>query len=182
MATPQNKGNKNQHQVWIKQNTDANFAYFFTSEDDFYIYLTGVVSKKNTDFTFTSFSTDELNAIKAKFIADNQLLLGVEALQLIISNPSFVDIDIDIADLTPNTLDMRSAISLVLKEYLSLLAIKKYLSGGLTEIGADKLKSIALLAIDSNGTSPSFSDLTVTGSGGLDSDSKKPILGTIYYS
>lgn len=182
LATPQNKGNLNQHRTWIKQNTDANYVYFFTSEDSFYIYLNGIISKRNADFSFTNFTSDELLAIKNKFISQNQLLLGVDALQLSVSNPTFVNINITIADLSPNTLEMKNKITLVLKEYLSLLPIKKYLASGLPEISSDKLKSIVALVRDSNGASPAITALTPSGGSGLDSDVKKPILGSITFS
>lgn len=182
LATPQNKGNLSQHRTWIKQNTDANYVYFFTSEDSFYIYLNGIISKRNSDFSFTNFTVDELLAIKNNFVSQNQLLLGVDALQLTLSNPTFVNINVTIVDLSPDTLEMKNKITLVLKEYISLLPIKKYLASGLPEISASKLESVVALVRDSNGATPSITSLTVSGGAGLDSDVKKPILGTITFS
>lgn len=181
LANPQNKGNRRQHQSWVKQNTDADYAYFFTSEDDLNIYLTGAISKLNDSFDFTNFTSDELLAIKADFISNNQLLLGVEALDLTIQNPTFVSLNITISDLLPYTTKMQSAINLVLKQYLALLPIKKLLSSTLVEVGDDKMKQIASMARDSNGRTPTFSELVVSGAGSLNTDIKKPILGAITY-
>ena len=181
LANPQNKGNRRQHQSWIKQNTDANYAYFFTSEDTINLYLTGAISKIDDSFSFTNFTSDELLAIKTKFISNNQLLLGVDALNLNIVNPTFVSLNIAINDLIPYTIEMQSAINLVLKEYMSLLPIKNLMSSGLTEVSDDKIKQIAALARDSNGRTPTWSSLVVSGESGLDSDLKKAILGTVTY-
>lgn len=182
LTTPQNKGNRFQHQSWTKQNTAANFVYFFPSEDDFYLYLTGVISKKSSTFDFTNFSVDELAAIKQLFIDNNQLLLGVTALNLTITNPSFVNINLTITSLVPNTLEMQTAVNNVVKEYLSLIPIKFYMSGALSEINSDKLKTIVSIARDSNGVTPTFASLSVSGSGSLTTDISKPILGTITYA
>lgn len=181
LAEPQNKGNRRQHQTWTIQNTDANFANFFTYEDDFNLYLTGVVSKKDSSFNFTNFTVGELAAIKSLFISQNQLILGIESLQLSIENPSSVDIDFTITNLSPNTLEMQNKINLVLKEYLSLLSINFLLSSSKVELSSSKIESIAYLARDNNGETPSFSSITVSNVANLDDNTKKPILGTITY-
>ena len=170
LTTPQNKGNRFQHQSWTKQNTAANFVYFFPSEDDFYLYLTGVISKKSATFDFTNFSVDELAEIKQLFIDNNQLLLGITALNLTITNPSFVNINLTITSLVPNTLEMQAAVNKVVKEYLSLIPIKFYMSDDLSEINSDKLKTIVSIARDSNGVTPTFASLSVSGSGSLTTD------------
>jgi len=109
---PQNKGNRFQHQSWIKQKTDANYAYVYTEEDDIYVYLKAVISKLNKDtYTFTNFTNDELTNIKNSFISNNQLLLGIDAVQTSFINPTFVSINISITGLTPNTNDMKVAIA-----------------------------------------------------------------------
>lgn len=180
---PQNKGNRFQHQSWLKQNTDANYVYVYTYEDDFYLYLVAVISKLNKDiYTFTNFTNDELTNIKNSFVANNQLLLGIEDLQTSFINPTFVNLNIAITGLTPNTNDMKNAISQVLKQYISLTPIKKYLEAGLPEFSNDKIKQIVYLARDNSGNTPNLTNLIVSGSGGLDSNNKKAILGTISYS
>ena len=181
LGNPQNKGNRRQHQSWIKQNTDANYAYFFTSEDAINLYLTGAISKIDESFSFTNFTSDELLAIKTKFISKNQLLLGVDALNLNIVNPTFVSLNIAINGLIPYTIEMQNAINLVLKEYMSILPIKKLMSSGLVEVSDDKIKQVAALARDSNGRTPTWSSLVVSGESGLDSNLKKAILGTVTY-
>lgn len=180
LATPQNPGNIKQHEIWVEQNTDANFVNFFQSEDAIDLFLTGVVSKIDSNFDFTNFSVNELDEIKNQFITANQLILGIESLNLSIVNPSFVNINISISSLTPNTLDMKSSIDLVIKEYISLLPVKKLLS--LSQLSDAKMATIATLAVDSSGNSPSFDSLSVSGTGGLDSDTKKPILGVVTYA
>ena len=154
----------------------------FPSEDDFYLYLTGVISKKNATFDFTNFSVDELAEIKQLFIDNNQLLLGVTALNLTITNPSFVNINLTITSLVPNTLEMKAAVNKSVKQYLSLIPIKFYMSDALSEINSDKLKTIVSIARDSNGVTPTFASLSVSGSGSLTTDISKPILGTITYA
>lgn len=181
-TTPQNKGNKTQHQVWMKQNTEAKFCYFFTYEDLINIYLTGVISKFDDNYNLIDFTTDELNEIKAKFIADNQLILGIESMNLSILNPSKININISITDLSPNTLDMKNSIAKILRQYLALLPIQKYLASGKPEISADKIKSIIYLARDSLGNTPNLTGVSVSGGSSLDASIKKPVLGTISYS
>lgn len=183
LQKPQNKGNKYQHQSWITNKTDANYAYVYIHEDNLYIYLNCVVSKLNeNNYTFTDFTNDELTAMKEYFINNNQLLLGVDALQLSFINPTFVSINISIAELSPNTNDMKLAIESLLREYLSLTSIKKYLTPGLNELSASKIERIISLARDSAGNIPEFGTVTITGSSGLDEDDKKAILGTISYT
>lgn len=182
LSNPENKGNLNQHRSYIKQKTDVNFVYFFTSEDQLYIYLTGVISKYDKNFTFSNYSVNELNDIKAQFIFDNQLLLGVDALQLSITNPSFVNIDITITDLIPNTLEMRDIINLLLKEYIAKLPIKFYLNAGFPELSSDKIKSIINLARNGAGQTPNITSVVVTGTGGLTNNISKPILGAVTYA
>lgn len=180
---PQNKGNRFQHQSWIKQNTDANYVYVYTEEDDLYVYLKAVISKLNTEtYTFTNFSNDELTNIKNSFINNNQLLLGIDAIQTSFINPTFISINISITGLIPNTNDMKSAISELLSQYIALTPITKYLSVGLTELGSDKIKNLVYLARDSAGNTPNFSSLLVSGASGLDANNKKAVLGTISYS
>ena len=182
LSNPENKGNLNQHRSYIKQKTDVNFVYFFTSEDALYIYLTGVISKYDKNFTFSNYSVNELNDIKAQFIFDNQLLLGVDALQLSITNPSFVNIDITITDLIPNTLEMRDIINLLLKEYIAKLPIKFYLNAGFPELSSDKIKSIINLARNGAGQTPNITSVVITGTGGLTNNISKPILGAVTYA
>ena len=180
---PENKGNRFQHQAWLKQNSDVNYAYVYTTEGDFYINLICVVSILNkTTWAFSSLSNDELTALKTKFVSNNQLLLGISAVNLSVINPTFVNINITITGLSPNTTDMKNAINLLLKEYIATLPIKKYLVSGFPELTSDKLKQITYLVRDNNGQIPSFTGLSVSGTGSLDADSKKPILGTITYS
>lgn len=181
LAEPQNKGNRRQHQTWALQKTDANFANFFAYEDDFNLYLVGVISKKDSSFNFSNFTVSELTTIKNLFISQNQLILGIDSLQLSIENPSFVSIDLTISDLSPNTLEMQSEINLVLKEYLSLLPINYLLSSSKVELSSAKIQSIASLARDSNGVTPSFSSISVSNVSSLDANTKKPILGTVTY-
>lgn len=180
---PQNKGNRFQHQSWIEQNTDSNYTYVYKYEDDFYVYLVCVVSKLNEEtYTFSNFTNDELTNIKNSFISNNQLLFGIDALQLSFVNPTFINIDISITSLTPNTNEMKTAISDLLRQYLALTPIKKYLNSGLPELSADKIKQLIYLARDSAGNTPNFDNVTVSGTGSLNADSKKAILGTISYS
>ncbi len=180
---PQNKGNRFQHQSWIKQKTDANYVYVYTEEDDLYVYLKAIVSKLDHDtYTFTNFSNDELTNIRSSFISNNQLALGINAIQTSFLNPTFVSINISIAGLSPSTNEMKSAISELLAQYIALTPIKKYLSVGLSELSSDKIKNLVYLARDNSGNTPTFSSLLVSGASGLDSNAKKAILGTITYS
>jgi uncharacterized phage protein gp47/JayE len=183
LTYPQNKGNRFQHQSWIKAKSDVNYAYTYQSEDDFYIYVNCIVSKLNkSTWVFTNLTNDELVDLKALFIANNQLALGCSAVNLSFVNPTFVNINITITGLSPATNEMKTAINILLKEYIARLPIKYYLSAGLSELLADKLKQITYLVRDGNGTTPSITNLTVSGASGLDSNNKKPILGTITYS
>lgn len=180
---PQNKGNQFQHQSWIKQNTDANYAYVYTEEDDLYLYLKAVISKLNTEtYTFSNFTNDELTNIKNSFIKNNQLPLVINALQTSFLNPTFVSINITITGLTPNTNDMKRAISEILSQYIAITPIKKYLSVGLTELSSDKIKNLIYSARDNAGNVANVSSVLVSGASGLDQNNKKAVLGTIIYS
>lgn len=180
---PQNKGNRFQHQSWIKQNTDANYVYVYTEEDDFYVYLKAIVSKLDeSTYTFVNFTNTELDSLKESFINNNQLMLGIESLQTSFINPTFVNINVNIQNLSPSTNDMKLAISNILRQYLALTPVKKYLTDGNPELEADKIKQIIYLARDNSGNTPSFTSVIVSGSTSVDSNEKKAILGTISYS
>lgn len=179
LAFPQNKGNRFQYQSYIKQNTSANFAYFFAIVDSLTINLVGVISTYDTNFNFTDFTLDQLTDITAKFIADNQILLGIEAVNLQITNPTFVPINISIPSLLPNTLAMKDAVTQILKEYIGRLAVNYYLSPEHSELSVTKIAQIAGMARDNQGNTPTFATPIVTGVSALDADIKKPILGTI---
>ena len=181
LQNPQNPGNIYQHVSWVLQNTDANYCYFFNSEDALYLYLTAVVSKMKDDYLFEDFSNDELSNMKLKFIDNNQFCLsGVSALQLSFSNSTRVNINISINGLSPNIVSMKAAINKKLKEYIALLPIKFYLQS--SQLSADTLSSIARSARDISGATPSITSVSVSGAGSLDANTKKPILGTVTYA
>lgn len=182
LSKPQNPGNLNQHNSWVIQESIANYSYFFTSSDALNYYLTGVVSILNSDSTFTDLTVDQIATLKADFIAANQVFLGFEEVNLTITNPSFIDINLDIADLDIATIDMKDSITEVIRTYMALLPINALLSDAKSELSTSKIESIVLKAVDSNGQSPTFTSITVNNVGNLDSDIKKPILGSISYS
>lgn len=177
---PQNPGNVYQHITWIKQNTDANYCYFYNNTDDEYLYLTSVVSKLSEDYYFTNFTTLELSNMKAKFIDNNQFTLsGVDSLQLSFVNPTFVDIDITINDLTPLSNSMKTSINNRLRAYIALLPINFYLQDG--QLSANKISSVVSGARDEAGNVPSFTSISVTGAS-FSSNSEKPRLGVVSYA
>lgn len=180
-AYPENVGNIYYLNYWIIQNTTANYCYNFNSEDSLYLYLTSVVSKIDDSYNFINFSNSELDAIKSKIIINNRFSLsGVDALQFTVVNPSFVNINISISDLSPNSIAMKTAIEQKFKSYLALLPIKFFLQD--SQISVDKIRSVLSMVRDSTGKIPSFGAVGITGTSNLNSNIKKPILGTIIYS
>lgn len=178
---PENHGNLYYQNYWITQNTDPNFCYTFNSEDSLYLYLTSVVSSIDDNYDFTDYTTDELAAIRSEVINNNKFSLsGVSALQFTVVNPTFVEIDIDIEDLSPLSTAMKEAISDTLKQYLALLPINFFLKS--SQISVDKIRSVLSTVRDSTGKIPSFGTVTVGNVSSLDANIKKPILGDITYS
>lgn len=177
---PQNIGNIYQQNTWVQQNTDANYTYFFNSENDYYLYLTAVVSKLSDDYYFTNFTTDELNNMKAKFIDNNQFSLnGVDGLQLSFVNFTPVNINITINGLTPASTSMKTAIQNRLRAYIALLPINFYLKSG--QLSNDKISSVISGARDESGNVPSFTSVVISGAS-FSSNTQKPILGAISYA
>lgn len=177
---PENLGNLYYLNTWVGQNTDANYCYHFNSEDNLYLYLTSVVAKINSDYSFTNFTNDELNAIKSKIILNNRFSLsGVSALQFTVQNPSFVNINVAINGLSPNSMAMKQAIEKKLREYIALLPIKFFLLT--SQLSNDKIYNVVTSTRDSSGKVPTITSVVVSGASGLDSNTKKPILGTITY-
>lgn len=182
LENPTNAGNRFQHQSWLKQNTTANYAYVFQDQDTFYNYVYCIISQLNeTTLNFTNFSVQELADIKASFLANNQLPLGSSGNQTVVSNPSFVNINITINGLSPNTVAMQNQVKLELKRYINLLPIKKYLSSGLSELGNAKIENIIINTRDVNGLNPSFTSVVITGTGNITTNINKPILGTVLF-
>lgn len=177
---PQNSGNPFQHASWIKNNTTANFAYFFMEETSTQLLTKGIIGKYDELYNFTNFTTQELNQIKDRFASDNQIIFGSTYNNLYIQNPTYVGLNIQISNLSPNTLEMKNAISKILKEYLAKLPIKFYLTNALSEVSNDKLSKVASSARDSNGNNPTLS-LVVVNVASLNSNITKPILGNITY-
>lgn len=177
---PQNAGNLYQHTSWTGQNSDANYCYFFNHEDDSYLYLTAVVSKLNSSYTFTNFTTEELDYIKDKFIDNNQFpLSGTSSLQLSFVNFSPVSINITITGLTPLSNSMKSAVENRLKDYIALLPIKFYLQTA--QLSAAKITSVISGVRDSAGNTPSVTSVSVSGAS-FSNNIQKPILGTVSYA
>lgn len=177
---PQNAGRHSQHTSWVQQNSDSNYTYFYNSEDDYYLYLTAIVSKMSDDYYFTNFTTDELAAMKAKFIDNNQFIFaGVSALQLSFVNFTQVTIGITINGLSPTSTSMKTAIKDRLRAYIALLPISFYLKAA--QLSSDKISSVISGARDEAGNVPSFTSVTVSGAT-FTSDSQKPILGTVLYA
>lgn len=182
LENPTNAGNRYQHQSWLKQNTSANYAYVFQDEDTFYNYVYCVISQINeATLNFTNFSIQELNTIKADFLSDNQLPLGCSGNQTVVQNPSFVNINITINGLSPATVAMQNQVKLELKRYINLLPIKKYLTSGLPELSTSKIENIITNTRDTNGQTPSFTGVIVSGVGGITTNTTKPILGTVVF-
>jgi len=179
-AFPENLGNIYYLNFWIKQNTNANYCYNFNSEDSLYLYLTSVVSKLDDEYNFTNFTLEELSAIRSQIIAANRFSLsGVDALQFQVVNPTFSNINISIADLSPDSVAMRAAISAKMKAYIALLPIKFFLKN--SQLSVDKIRSLLSTVRDSTGRIPSFGSVNVTGLNNLDTNTKKPVLGNITY-
>lgn len=177
-AFPENAGNLYYLNNWILQNTNANYCYCFNSEDAMYLYLTGVVSKINSDYSITAFSSVELEQIKSSVILNNRFSLsGVDALQFAIVNPTLVSMDISISGLSPNTIEMKNAIQLQLRKYLALLPIKFFLKDG--QISNSAIESVIRSVRDSSGRSPIISSASISGT--LSTNTSKTILGTISY-
>lgn len=177
---PTNAGNIYQHIIWTEQNTNANYCYFYNSEDDDYLYLTSVVSKLSDDYYFTNFTILELSDMKAYFVDSNQFSLsGVDALQLSFVNPTFVEVDITINDLTPLSNSMKTAINDRLRAYIALLPVNFYLQAG--QLSSDKISSVVSGARDEAGNVPSFSSVSITGAS-FTTNSEKPILGGVSYA
>lgn len=176
---PQNAGNLYQHISWTKQNSEANYCYFFNSEDSLYLYLTGVVSKMDDNYDFTNFSSNELINLKANFIDNNQLpLSGVSALTFSFVNISQVPINITINGLTPSSNSMKAIIQKRLKQYIALLPIKFYLKTA--QLSSNKIESVISGARDEAGNTPSISSVSVSGT--LTTNTQKPVLGSILYA
>lgn len=177
---PQNPGNIYQHISWVEQNTDANYCYFFNSEDSLYLYLTAVVSKMNDSYDFTNFTTPELAALKAKFQDNNQFSLsGVSGLQLSFSNFSAVNIGIQITGLSPSSNSMKMAIEKRLKAYIALLPINFYLNS--SQLSNSKIESVILGARDEAGNIPSINGAVVSGAS-FSTNIQKPVLGAVSYA
>lgn len=183
LGTPQNLGNQFTHQLWFKQNTIANFTNIFAFNDPLLVNLQlfCVIGQYSDTFYFTNFTNDELNSLKDKFCA-TELMLGLIKENTFVINPTLIPINISISGLSPNSIEMKDAINLLLREYLAKLPVKFYLSPALSEISSDKIKQIVALARDSQGTSPSITSLSVSGGVGIDTNVKKPILGTVSYA
>lgn len=182
LENPTNAGNRFQHQSWLKQNTNANYTYVFQDEDTFYNYVYCVISQiDETTLNFTNFSIQELNEIKADFLSDNQLPLGCSGNQTIVQNPSFVNINIAVNGILPNTVAMQNQVKLELKRYINLLPIKKYLSNDFSELSNSKIENIIANTRDTNGQSPLFTSVSISGTGGLTANISKPILGTVIF-
>ena len=181
LSVPQNKGNKYQQQAWFLQNTNANYAFVFPITTTTEINLYCVLSKLNAStLTFTNFTTPELSLINAQFIDDNQLPLG--AINVITTNPSFVNINISISGLSPNTISMKKQIDLRLKEYINTLPVKYYLNEFLNELSVSTIQSVISNTRDEQGQNPKITSLSVTPVTALTNNIHKPILGTISYS
>jgi uncharacterized phage protein gp47/JayE len=179
-AFPQNYGNLYQLNTWVSQNSTANYVYFYNKEDSLYLYLTGVVSKMSDFYDFTNFTSAELNAIKTKMITENKFSLsGVSPLNFSIVNPVFVPINVSISGLSPNTLQMKTAIEKALKKYLALLPINKFIQAG--QVSDNKIFSVISSVVDVSGKSPDITSVSISGATGLDAEGKKPILGTVTY-
>ena len=82
---------------------------------------------------------------------------------------------------SPNTVTMKNEIKSEIKRYINLLAIKYYLSDGLNELTSSSIQNIILNTRDSSGNSPTVSSVSVSGTGGLQADITKPILGTVSF-
>ena len=182
LENPTNGGNRYQHQSWLKQNTNANYAYVFQDEDTFYNYVYCIISQiDETTLNFTNFSIQELNNIKTNFLSDNQLPLSCSGNQTVVQNPSFANINITINGLSPATVAMQNQVILELKRYINLLPIKKYLTNGLPELSTSKIENIITNTRDTNGQSPSFTGVVVSGINGITTNTAKPILGTVVF-
>ena len=182
IENPTNAGNRYQHQSWLKQNTNANYAYVFQDEDTFYNYVYCIISQiDETTLNFTNFSIQELNDIKTNFLNNNQLPLSCSGNQTIMQNPSFVDINITVNGLSPNTNTMQNQVILELKRYINLLPIKKYLTNGFLELSTSKIQNIITNTRDANGQTPSFASIVVSGTGSITTNTAKPILGTVVF-
>lgn len=177
---PQNAGNLYQHMSWVGQNSDANYCYFFNSEDDSYLYLTAVVSKLSDTYNFTNFTTEELAYLKAKFIDNNQFpFSGASSLQLSFFNFTPVTINITITGLSPVSNSMKSAIENRLKAYIALLPVKYYLTTA--QLSAAKITSVITGVRDTAGNIPSVTSVSVSGAS-FSNNTQKPILGTVSYA
>lgn len=176
---PENVGNIYQHINWVEQNSDANYCYFFNSEDNLYLYLTAVCSKLSDDFYFTNFTTEELSNLKAKFIDNNQFILsGVDGLQLSFVNFTPVNISITINGLTPNSNSMKTAINNKLRAYIASLPINFYLRAG--QLSSNKISTIIDGVRDEAGNVPSSTSVVVSGAT-FTTNSQKPVLSGVSY-
>ena len=148
----------------------------------FYNYVYCIISQLNeTTLDFINFSVQELADIKVNFLASNQLPLGCSGNQTVVANPSFVNIDITINGLSPNTVAMQNQVKLELKRYINLLPIMEYLISGLPELANSKIENIIINTRDVNGLSPSFTSVVINGTGGLTTSTTKPLLGTVSF-
>jgi hypothetical protein len=181
LSKPRNKGNIFQYESYLKQNTTANYINAFAFEDLTDIYLTFVLSIYDSNIDFGNYSENALNEIKSKFIAENQVPLEFDFVNILFTNPSFQGINIAISNLSPNTNDMQTQIQKELKRYINLLPIKKKLSNNFNELSTDKIKEIIFGTRDSFGKNPTFSNVTVNGTGSLVNNIDKPILGTLTF-
>lgn len=181
LITPQNPGNLFQYKTYIKENTNANFIYIFTEEDQTNIYIKFVLSIYDANIDFSNYSNEALAEIKNNFIINNQASLEFEFVNCIFYNPSFVNINIGISNLSPNTNDMQMQIKKELKRYINLLPIKKYLTVGLNELSIDQIKKVILDTRDSFGRNPTLSNVSVNGVENLTNNINKPILGNLTF-
>ena len=184
LSKPQNTGNKNSYESFLKQNTDINFVNIFTSEDESKIYLNCIVSKYDaTSLDFVNYSSQSLDSFKTILIEENDIILGLSPVDVIFSNPSFVNINISIANLVPNTIDMQSQIKKEIKSYINMLSCKKYLTIDLSELSSDTIKSKIVNIRDSFGNNPNGNiSVVVTGANNLTTNSSKPILNNITFA
>ena len=182
LENPINAGNRFQHESWLKQNTIANYAYVFQEEDALYNNIYCIISQINEiTLNFTNFATQELLDIKNDFISGNQLPLSCSANKMNVLNPTFVNINISISGLLPNTISMQNEIKLELKRYINLLPIKKYLSNDNSELSNVKIENIITNTRDSSGKNPTFISVTINNIIALTTNTSKPILGTVLF-
>ena len=174
-------GSRAEQKYWIEQNTKSNFTYIYrtiTSYNNIYFVISQF---DKVNLTFTDFTTNELNAIKALFLENGNNGFHEAANTINFINPNFININIVIGGLLPATEDMKEQVRINLKAYINALPINNEIDLN-AALSIDYLKLIVSDTYDSADNKATFSTMSVSGVDTITNKQDKPIVGTITFT